>query len=182
MAVEEKDDKPTVYLVSETPNTLDKPVFDFSKVSYTEGRAIGAVHTRIQQKKKEIQAALEADGIEALFKQFDALTKEQDAHTAKHGQANKMLAIRLQRLEQRIEGWQEPDLDKLQAECDALENQQETNVLAGVTYVPQVWLVAGAPMASKIDWSDYQSLKYLRGDKFRALIQARADAQNDSPS
>src|SRR5688572_1946703 len=110
----------TVYLVSETPDTLDRPTFDFSKVSYSEGREIGAQHLRIQQKSKEIAEAMEADGFEAVYGQFEALTKEQDAYMAKHGHANKMLAIRLNRLEKRLENWQDVDLNALRAEYDKL--------------------------------------------------------------
>lgn len=171
----------TVYLVSETPDTLDKPVFDFSQVDYTEGRAIDALQIRLQQKKNEIDAAL-SESFEDLVEQLDALTKEQKAYTAEQGHASKILSIRIARLEKRLENWEDVDIDELRAQFDKLQDEQESNVLAGVTYVPQAWLVKGAPLASSIDWSDHGSLKYLRQNRFKTLIMARSAARDDSPN
>jgi hypothetical protein len=181
MAAEKTDDKPTVYLLSETPDTLDKPVFDFSQVDYTEGRAIDAMQIRLQQKKNEIEVAL-SERFEDLVEQLEALTKEQKAYTADHGHASKILSIRITRLEHRLENWKDVDIDALQAQFDKMQDEQESNVLAGVTYVPQAWLTKGAPLASAIDWSDHSSLKYLRQDRFKTLILARSAARDDSPN
>lgn len=111
---------------------LDKPRFDFSNVSYKQGRESGRIQARIQHIAKQIEAAKADDDIDALLTQFDALM-----------------------------------------------DQQETHIFAAVAYIPQGWLVNGAPLASDIDWRDHDSLKYLRSDKFQALGRAKNEAQNN---
>lgn len=126
-----KSDAPTVYLVSEKPDTLDKPVFDFSNVSYRQGRESGRVQARISHLAKQIDAAGAGDDIDALLVQFDDLM-----------------------------------------------DQQERHIFAAVAYIPQGWLVSGAPMASSINWQESDSIKWLRADKLQVLAKAKNAAQS----
>lgn len=175
-------DAPAIYIVGETPDTLDVPRFDFSKVSYTDGRAMNDLVVHSQQKSKELQAAQKMGSFEDLYEELETLVKQQDDNRAKHGHDDKILAVRIRRLETRLENWQDVDLNAILAELNALMDQQESQILSGVVYVPRAWLTQDAPLADAIDWSDHANLRYLRGDKFQALARAKRDALNDSPN
>lgn len=177
-----KGDTPAIYIVDEMPETLDKARFDFSKVSYTDGRAMNDLVVHSQQKNKEIQAAQKSGSFEDLYDELEELVKQQADTLAKHGHEDKILAVRIRRLETRLENWQDIDLNALLAEMNALMDQQEAQILAGVIYVPRAWLTQDAPPADSIDWSDHANLRYLRGDKFQSLARAKRDALNDSPN
>jgi hypothetical protein len=166
-----------VYMVGESPDTLDKPHFNFSNVSYTQNSESMELQREIQQKNNELTAALDAEDIEDLVDRLEGLEKERSDPT-KTEREYKILSARIKRLEQRIETWEEPDVDRLRAELKALMHKQEGNILAGVVYLPTGWLIDGAPLASEIDWSDYTSLRWLRGDKFKALAKAKGEALN----
>jgi hypothetical protein len=184
MAAEKLDDKPTVYLLSETPDTVDKPVFDFSRVSYTDGRTMNTVMVQVQKKNKALTDAQNAESFEDLVDQLESLTRDQKTHQAAHGHENKILAIRIRRIETRLENWVDVDIDieALAKEVNVLMDQQEKFILSGVTYIPQGWLTSDAPLASKIDWADHNNLRYLRADKFPTLSRAKRAAQDDSPN
>lgn len=166
-----------VYMVDDLPDTLDKPRFNFSKVSYTKNRESAELQLRIQQKNNELTEALNAEDIEELVDRLDALEKERRDPT-KTEREYKILSARIKRLEQRIETWEPSDVDRLRSELQALMNEQETNILAGVEYLPQAWLIDDAPLASGIDWSNYTSLQWLRSDRFKTLAKAKSEAQN----
>jgi hypothetical protein len=123
----------TVYIPGEPVIELDhKPRFDFSNVSYKQGRESGRLQVRIQHLAKKIEAATADDDIDGLLTQFDSLM-----------------------------------------------DQQEMHIFAAVDYVPQSWLIKGAPLASEIDWQDPDSIKWLRADKLQQLAKAKNEAQNN---
>jgi hypothetical protein len=69
-----------VYVAQDVPAELDKPRFDFSNVSYKQGRDSGRLQVRIQHLAKKIEAAAAEDDIEPLLAQFDALMDQQEMH------------------------------------------------------------------------------------------------------
>lgn len=124
----------TLYIHGEPVIALNldhKPRFDFSGVSYKQGRESGKIQVKIQHLAKQIEAATASDDIDALLTEFDRLM-----------------------------------------------DQQEMYIFAAVDYVPQGWLVNGAPQASEIDWQNAESIQYLRADKLQALGKAKNEAQN----
>lgn len=67
-------------------------------------------------------------------------------------------------------------------EFESLRDQQEKHLFEVVAYVPQAWLIKGAPPAESIDWQDHESLQWLRSDKFKELGKAKRVAEGDSPN
>lgn len=115
----------------ESVSHLDQPRFDFSRVSYRDGRESAKIQARINHMGKKIESIGPDDDIDVLMSQWDALM-----------------------------------------------DQQEKHIFAAVAYVPQSWLIKGAPMAADIDWQDSNSVQWLRADKLQALGKAKNDAQN----
>jgi hypothetical protein len=73
-----KGSEDTVYIPGPAVETLDKPRFDFSNVSYKQGRESGRVQARIQHVAKKIEAAAAEDDIEPLLDEFDRLMDQQE--------------------------------------------------------------------------------------------------------
>ena len=172
-----EDGQKVVYIMDDAPDALDKPRFNFSRVSYKQSRESGELQFRIQQKNNQVIAALAADDVEDLVEKLEELQRERRDLTKTESEY-RILGIRIKRLEQQLEQWEEPDIDALRGELKALMDEQETNILAGVEYLPQAWLLDGAPLASGINWSDQASLQWLRSDRFKSLAKAKGEAQN----
>lgn len=86
------------------------------------------------------------------------------------------LQLKIQHMQKRItDARPEDDIDEMLEEMDELLTDQEANMLAGVVSVPHSWLIKDAPPV--IDWSDATSIKWLRYDKFSALMKAVTEAQ-----
>jgi hypothetical protein len=70
----------TVYIPGEPVETLDHPRFDFSNVSYRQGRESGRIQVRIKHLAQKIEAATASDDIEILLAEFDSLMDQQEKH------------------------------------------------------------------------------------------------------
>lgn len=169
-----------LYIVTDEPDTLDKPTFDFSSVPYTRQREIALQQVLVEQAGKALTQATEAEDIEALAEQHETLLKEQADYSAEHGKENPVLRARIKRLEQRMWDWEAPDIPALMAAFNAEVDKQEEFIFESVTHIPQSWLVRGAPLAGSINWQDKDSRKFLRQDKVQALRKAKQDALADS--
>jgi len=75
-----KTDQSEIYIAKEGPAELDKARFDFSNVSYKQGRESGRIQVRIQHLAKKIEAASATDDIDDLLAQFDALMDQQEGY------------------------------------------------------------------------------------------------------
>lgn len=61
---------------------------------------------------------------------------------------------------------------------DELTDELERHVLRVLTSVPDSWLVSNAP--DNIDWSEHDSLDYLRADRSESLFTAMAEAKKNN--
>jgi len=95
----------------------------------------------------------------------------------KASQRQAMLKLKADLLDRkRLEGdlAQVPEvLEEIGRNLDA----QQAHVCSCLVSVPSEWLVVGAPDAEKIDWSNPESLEWLRADKWYPLNIAFTEAQ-----
>ena len=59
-----------------------------------------------------------------------------------------------------------------------LEDERDNLLVQVLEYVPQDWLVDGAP--DDLSWNDVEDLDWLRADRFDELIQLASSSRNES--
>lgn len=125
------------------------------------------------QKKKS------KNGKHDAFEEFTGGTPKFDFADVSYKESRKLTRLQheLEALQRRKD---EGPLDELEDVLDAIEDvldAQEEYICKLLVDVPRAWLVSSAP--SEIDWSDRESLQFLRGDKWRALAEALQEAQRE---
>lgn len=69
-----------VHIATDPIDTLDKPRFDFSRVSYKRARESNRLHEQIKHMDKRIDAATADMDIEPLLDEMDALLDRQEVY------------------------------------------------------------------------------------------------------
>ncbi len=88
--------------------------------------------------------------------------------------------IRLQRLAQQIDKsveleWDEEEFEEALVELEEMTQSTEASIMKILVSIPRSWLTPDAP--ETLDWSDPESLNWLRADKGEALMEEAAEAR-----
>lgn len=117
------------------------------------------------------------NGKHDAFEEFTGGEPKFDFSDVSYKESRKLTRLQhqLEALQRRKDEGPLEDLDDVLDEIEAVLDAQEEYICKLLVDVPRGWLVSSAP--SEIDWSNRESLSYLRGDKWRALADALQEAQ-----